>query len=71
VAEPKRLVDPLNKQVYTTTEDGLVELFDPETGKRGIFTENAEWVSGDLRYANRQLAGWIGRLSRRQAAQTD
>lgn len=68
MAEAKKLIDPINQQVYTATEDGLVEVFDPATGKRGIFNENAEWISGDLRYINRQLAGWIGRLSRRQAA---
>lgn len=68
MTEEKKLIDPLTRQVYTATEDGLVEVFDPATGKRGIFTENAEWCSGELRYVNRQLAGWIGRLSARRAA---
>ncbi|MGH3629741.1 MAG: hypothetical protein ACRDRL_20175 [Sciscionella sp.] len=66
--EVKKLVDPLTKQVYSTTEDGLVEVYDPATGKRGRFTETGEWKSGDLRYANRQLAGWMGRLAARRAA---
>lgn len=71
MAEEKKLVDPLTKYVYTMTDDGLVEVFDPATRKRGIFTEQAEWRSGDLRYANRQLIGWIGRLAVRRAAARD
>lgn len=71
MAESKKLVDPLTKQVYTATEDGLVEVYDPATGKRGLFTETGEWKSGELRYANRQLAGWMGRLAVRRAAKKD
>lgn len=63
----KKLVDPLNQQVYTATEDGLVKVHDPATGQEGIFSETGEWHSGELKYANRQLLGWIGRLSSRQA----
>lgn len=66
-AKEKRLVDPLNQQVYTPTHDGLVRVVDPATGQEGIFTETGEWKSGELRYANRQLLGWMGRMSVRQA----
>ncbi|MFF2109414.1 hypothetical protein [Rhodococcus koreensis] len=63
----KKLVDPMNHQVYTATDDGLVKVHDPETGREGIFSESGEWHSGELRYANRQLLGWMGRMSSRQA----
>ncbi len=65
---PKQLVDPITKFVYTATEDGLVEVHDPETDQRGRYNEVGEWKSGDRVYANRQLLGWIGRLSARLAA---
>lgn len=65
----KELTDPLNGQVYTTTDDGLVEVYDPSTGECGVFDENGEWQSGELKYANRQLLGWMGRASARLAAQ--
>ncbi|QSE92097.1 hypothetical protein JWS13_27415 [Rhodococcus pseudokoreensis] len=63
----KRLVDPLTHEVYTATDDGLVKVHDPDTGREGIFSETGEWRSGELRYANRQLLGWMGRMSSRQA----
>lgn len=60
----KKLVDPLKGHVYTGTDEGLVEVLDPETGQRGIFEESGKWVSGELTYANRQLTGWVGRAVR-------
>jgi hypothetical protein len=68
MAAAKQLVDPISKYVYTATDEGLVEVLDPATGQSGLFDENAVWQSGELRYANRQLAGWIGRLAVRRAA---
>jgi len=59
---------PVTGHVYATTADGLVEVTDPATGRRGLFDENAVWQSGELTYADRHLAGWVGRLSRRLAA---
>jgi hypothetical protein len=67
MAQRNQLVDPRTKQVYTIVEDGLVEVFDPESGLRGRFADTGEWKSGELRYANRQLLGWMGRLSVRKA----
>ena len=61
---PKQFVHPVTKQVYQLTEDGLVEVYDPATGRRGIFDEHARWISGELRYADIQAAGWVGRLSK-------
>lgn len=68
MSEAKKLVDPITKLVYSVAEGGLVEAYDPATDTRGWFRETGEWHSGELRYANRQLLGWIGRLSVRQAA---
>jgi hypothetical protein len=67
--EHKQLVDPLTNYVYSTTGDGLVEVRDPATGAQGIFDDTGAWHSGDISYANRQLLGWIGRLSARLATQ--
>ncbi|SNR90951.1 hypothetical protein SAMN06265360_13112 [Haloechinothrix alba] len=67
MAAAKELTDPLTGQVYAMTEDGFVEVYDPSTGQRGIFNEKGEWQSGELKYANRQLLGWMGRAAARQA----
>jgi hypothetical protein len=67
MAERNRIVDPRTKYVYTVAEGGLVEVFDPESGLTGWFAETGEWKSGELRYANRQMLGWMGRLSVRKA----
>jgi hypothetical protein len=60
----KEFVHPVSKHVYTLTDDGLVEVRDPETGRRGLFDEQARWISGELRYADVQATGWVGRLAR-------
>lgn len=60
----KEFVHPVSKHVYTLTENGLVEVRDPETGLSGLFDENARWISGELRYADVQATGWVGRLAR-------
>lgn len=67
-AHPKAVVHPLTGQVYSPTDDGLVEVYDPADGRRGRFDEDAVWLGGDLTYADRQMLGWVGRLSRRMAA---
>lgn len=59
----KELTDPISKQVYSLTDGGLVQVFDPATGETGFFESDGHWVSGELRYANRQLLGWVGRLA--------
>ncbi|KAB2340380.1 transposase [Actinomadura rudentiformis] len=61
----KEVVHPLTKQVYRLTPEGLVEVYDPATGLRGLFDERGQWQSGELRYADLQIAGWVGRLARR------
>lgn len=60
----KKLIDPLKGHVYTGTDEGMVEVFDPKTGMRGIFDETGVWVSGEITYSNRQLVGWVGRAVR-------
>jgi hypothetical protein len=61
----KTVTHPLTGQVYTLTEDGLVEVYDPTTGQRGLFDARANWQSGEIRYADLQVAGWVGRLAHR------
>ena len=65
--EEKKLVDPINGYIYLARDDGRVDVTDPETGATGVFDDLGQWHEGDLRYANRQLLGWIGRLAVRRA----
>jgi len=65
VSPAKEVVHPLTKQVYRLTPEGLVEVYDPATGEKGLFDEHGRWLSGELRYADMQIAGWVGRLARR------
>lgn len=60
--DKKVLKDPLTGQIYRLCDDGLVEVTDPETGQSGKFDQHGAWQSGALRYANAQLAGWMGRI---------
>jgi hypothetical protein len=62
----KQVVHPLSKQVYRLTEDGLVEVSVPDTGQTGIFDHHGVWQSGELKNADIQLAGWVGRLALRK-----
>lgn len=71
MSEAKEVVHPLTRQVYRLTDDGLVEVYDPETGRRGIFDEHARWQSGELRHADMQITGWVGRLARRRTVTRD
>ncbi|WP_055716137.1 hypothetical protein [Streptomyces torulosus] len=64
----KQVIHPLTGHVYRLTEDGLVEVTDPRTGARGVFDFQARWQSGELRHADLQMAGWVGRLARRRGA---
>ena len=64
----KQVIHPLTGQVYRLTEDGLVEVTDPKTGARGVFDFPARWQSGELRHADLQMAGWVGRLAQRRTA---
>ncbi|MFI7701879.1 hypothetical protein [Nonomuraea sp. NPDC049480] len=67
----KQFVHPVSKHVYSLTEEGLVEVRDPETGRLGLFDENARWISGELRYADVQATGWVGRLARVRSRKTE
>ncbi|MFC8436302.1 transposase [Streptomyces sp. NPDC057253] len=62
----KQVIHPLTGQVYRLTEDGLVEVTDPATGAQGLFDFQARWLSGELRHADLQMAGWVGRLAQRR-----
>ena len=46
--------------IYQTMDDGMVQVEDPKTGTSGIFTPDAVWVSGDLKYADHHLVGHVG-----------
>ena len=46
--------------IYESREDGNVDVTDPKTGQAGVFTPDAVWVSGDLKYGDHHMIGHIG-----------
>ncbi len=62
--KPLSVTHPISKQVYTLTDNGLVEVYDPTTGQRGLFDSDGRWQSGEIRHADLQVAGWVGRRAR-------
>lgn len=46
--------------VYELLDDGTVRVTDPATGDGGVFTADAEWVSGAIRVADFHLCRHVG-----------
>ena len=46
--------------VYETMDDGNVSINDPKTGESGVFTPDAVWISGDLKYGDQHMIGHVG-----------
>ena len=63
----QRARHPLNGWVYEATDDGLVKVTTPQ-GKSGLFTAQAQHVSGELGDVNPHLCVWVGG---RQLEQTE
>ncbi len=59
---PKSMKHPLTGFVYSLTDDGLVEVSDPASDRRGVFDSTGRWFSGEIREADPQILGWVGRL---------
>lgn len=55
-----RLRHAYSGYIYETMADGMVKVDDPKTGRSGIFTPDAKWLSGDLTYADHHMIGHIG-----------
>lgn len=55
-----RLRHAYSGYIYESTEAGQVRVSDPKTGRSGLFTPDAKWVSGDLTYADHHMIGHIG-----------
>lgn len=66
MSSPKTVVHPVTRHVYTQTPEGLVEVTDPTTGHQGLFDADGGWRSGELRHADLQLVGWVGRAGRQR-----
>jgi hypothetical protein len=62
---------PLTGQVYRLTDEGLVEVSDPESGLSGLFDSHGNWISGQIRHADLQLSGWVGRRARQSTPGAD
>lgn len=49
---------PFSKALYERHGDGQIKVTDGDTW--GIFTNQGQWVSGELRECDPQLCGWVG-----------
>jgi hypothetical protein len=59
---PKSMKHPLSGFVYALTEDGRVQVSDPDSDRIGIFDSTGHWFSGEIKDADPQILGWVGRL---------
>ena len=57
----KSMKHPRTGFIYTQLEFDKVEVRDPTTDQYGIFNSTGTWYEGDLRDADQQILGWIGR----------
>ena len=46
--------------IYETMDDGNVSVEDPKTEGSGVFTPDAVWISGTLKYGDHHLIGHVG-----------
>lgn len=51
------LYHPFSKALYERHGDDLIKVTDGD--KVGVFTNEGEWVEGDLRFCDPQLCGWV------------
>ena len=59
---PKSMKHPISGFIYALTEDGKVRVSDPASDRFGIFDSTGRWFSGEIRDADPQILGWVGRL---------
>jgi hypothetical protein len=59
---PKSMKHPVTGFVYALTDDGRVQVSDPASDRFGIFDSTGRWFSGEIRDADPQILGWVGRL---------
>jgi len=49
---------PFSKALYERhDDDGTIKVTDGD--KSGLFTEEGEWISGELRSCDPQMCGWV------------
>jgi hypothetical protein len=48
---------PFTRALYERTAAGHVQV--TEGARRGLFTHEGRWISGELREADPQLCGWV------------
>ena len=59
---PKSMKHPVTGFLYSLTADGRVQVSDPASDRVGIFDSTGRWFSGEIRDADPQILGWVGRL---------
>jgi hypothetical protein len=57
----KSMKHPLTGFVYSLTPEGRVEVRDLDTDRYGIFDATGRWFDGEIRDADPQILGWVGR----------
>ena len=51
------LYHPFSKALYERHGDGQIKVTDGD--KVGVFTDEGEWLEGELRFCDPQLCGWV------------
>ena len=51
------LYHPFSKALYERHGDGQIKVTDGD--KVGVFTDEGEWIEGELRFCDPQLCGWV------------
>lgn len=52
---------PISGCIYSVNPEGLVNVSDPATGQYGVFDSTGRWYEGEIRDADMQALGWVGR----------
>jgi hypothetical protein len=65
-----RIVHPLTKQTYESAGEGLVKVTDPASGQWGLFDSGGRWHEGEMRSADLQMLGWVGRAPDKSTGET-
>ena len=50
---------PITHEIYEVSDDGLNVVVNGDAGT-GEFTFGGEWISGELKIADKHLCGWLG-----------
>lgn len=58
---PTEVRHRMTNQRYALLDDGSVKVVDDSSGQHGVFRANGDWVSGELKHADRHMLEWVTR----------